>query len=453
MAYFVNQNLKKMKNFKNFFFPAAMLVSYLSCAQTWSPVGPGLGDANNDRANALVEYKGNLYAGGLFTLIQGPTSINVYLAKWNGSTWSSSGLMVNDRVNSLAVYKDTLYVAGDFTQIGIGTPVPANRLAKWDGSTLTPMPSNTAIVGPAHALGVYNGELYVAGSASGGSASNLCKWNGTTWTTLVSLDNRIQSIFTYSNALYIGGQFTTVGSLNANRIAKYDGANWTALGNGVNSGVYALAEFNGELVVGGSFTSAGSGLAASIARWNGNTWSVLGSGFSDWCLSLAAYHGRLYAGGVFTSTGLTSCNRIASWNGTYWSALGTGLNNNCFTMGVYNDSLYVSGTFTTAGGNPAKHVARWHESALDVGTSESVQQHNNFIVFPNPAHDELYIDQKDVKGALSLKLYDVAGRVVLALEHETGSPCRMNLSGIDAGVYFLEVVGKSSASKFKVIKQ
>src|SRR6476620_5157075 len=36
---------------------------------------------------------------------------------------------------------------------------------------------------------------------------------------------------------YIGGDFTIVASTFANRIAKWDGTNWSALGSGMNSNV------------------------------------------------------------------------------------------------------------------------------------------------------------------------------------------------------------------------
>lgn len=444
-----------MKNFKTLFIAAIMFAHYASFAQTWSAVGDGIGDAPNDRANALVEYKDNMYAGGMFTLIQGTVSLNVYLSKWDGSTWSSAGLMMNDRVNSMAVYKDTLYIAGDFTQLGLGITVPANHIAKWDGSTLTPVPSNTAMTGPVHALCVYNNELYAAGSESGGNASILCKWNGSVWATVITLDNRVQTMLVYNNALYVGGQFTTVGSLSASKIAKYDGTNWGALGSGMNNNVYALAEYKGNLYVGGSFSSANGN---NISRWDGNTWSAVGSGLGDWCLSLASYHGRLYAGGTFITSGTTACNYIASWDGTSWKGLGLGLGNNCFALGVYNDSLlYASGTFSMAAGAiETKHIARWHEPALvtsTVGIAKNTPPQNNFVVFPNPANDEIYISQKNRQGSYSVKVLDVLGKEIIHDQSFITPHSKIDVSNLASGIYFISISDNLAVTQFKIIKQ
>jgi hypothetical protein len=57
-----------------------------------------------------------------------------------------------------------------------------------------------------------------------------------------------------------------LGSVVANRIAKWNGTNWSALGSGIDLDFYvdhptsvnSLAVNNGELYVGGSFDTAGT---------------------------------------------------------------------------------------------------------------------------------------------------------------------------------------------------
>ena len=41
-------------------------------------------------------------------------------------------------------------------------------------------------------------------------------------------------------SLYAGGSFTTAGGVDANYIARWDGANWSPLGAGTNNQVFAL---------------------------------------------------------------------------------------------------------------------------------------------------------------------------------------------------------------------
>jgi hypothetical protein len=74
-------------------------------------------------------------------------------------------------------------------------------------------------------------------------------------------------------ALYAGGQFTTAGGLAANRIAKWDGSSWGALGSGMSGGaVLALTAFDdgtglAALHAGGSFGSAIDSSDSYLAKW------------------------------------------------------------------------------------------------------------------------------------------------------------------------------------------
>ena len=60
--------------------------------------------------------------------------------------------------------------------------------------------------------------------------------------------------------LYAGGEFTTAGGSAANRIAKWNGSAWSALGSGMGGDypyVYALAVSGSDLYAGGEFTHGG----------------------------------------------------------------------------------------------------------------------------------------------------------------------------------------------------
>jgi hypothetical protein len=98
-----------------------------------------------------------------------------------------------------------------------------------------------------------------------------------------------------------GGEFTTAGGVAANRIARWNGSSWSALGSGMNGSVTALTVLpNGDLVAGGSFTSAGGVAANRIARWSGSNWSALGSGMDSIVTALAMLPtGTLAVGGEF----------------------------------------------------------------------------------------------------------------------------------------------------------
>src|SRR6185436_1985265 len=81
--------------------------------------------------------------------------------------------------------------------------------------------------------------------------------------------------------VYVGGTFLTIDGLAANRIAKWNGTTWSALGSGVNSTVNAIAVSGTDVYVGGSFLTAGGIAVNRIAKWDGTSWSALGSGVGD----------------------------------------------------------------------------------------------------------------------------------------------------------------------------
>src|SRR5580765_7034820 len=126
--------------------------------------------------------------------------------------------------------------------------------------------------------------------------------------------------------LAVGGSFAVAGEASAANVATYDfaTATWSALGQGVNGTVRALAVLpTGELVVGGSFTTAGGASANRVAAWNGTSWTALGAGLDGDVAALAVLqNGRLVACGSFSSSGGLPMPGVAQWDGVAWSPLG-----------------------------------------------------------------------------------------------------------------------------------
>ena len=197
----------------------------------------------------------------------------------------------------------------------------------------------------------------------------------------------VNDLIVYNNALVAGGQFVNIGG----GIATWDGSNWTAFGQGVDSAgiVYCLDTINGNLYAGGDFGMMNGVPANNIAVWNGSSWSALGGGTNGIVNSIAFLGGEIYVGGQFTMAGNVPANNVAKWDGTNWSALGSGLNCNCFysfvrSLCVYNNELYAGGLFDSQGNN---NIAKWNGSswsALGSGTDSEV---NSLKVFNN----ELYV--------------------------------------------------------------
>ena len=188
-------------------------------------------------------------------------------------------------------------------------------------------------------------------------------------------------------ALYAGGDFVTASGVVVNRVARWDGSAWSALGGpsgtGTDGPVYALAVFDDgtgpALYAGGVFTTAGGVTVNGVARWDGSAWSGLsgpsGTGVSDSVYALAVFDDgtgpALYAGGWFITAGGVTVNYIARWDGSTWSALsgpsGTGVDYHVYALAVFDDgsgpALYAGGWFSTAGGVTVNYIARWDGSA------------------------------------------------------------------------------------------
>ncbi|RZK27623.1 MAG: T9SS type A sorting domain-containing protein, partial [Hymenobacter sp.] len=258
-----------------------------------------------------------------------------------------------------------------------------------------------------------NGDVYAGGyftQAGGVAAYGVAKWNGTVWSTLGigtvignTSSSGIISLAVASNGdVYAGGNFTQIGGVAANNIARWNGTSWSSLGTGVSGGtggamatVYSLAiAANGTVYAGGNFTQAGGVAVSYIAQWSGTAWSPLGAGlnasansYTSGANALAvASNGDVYAGGTFTQAGGVAAKGVAKWNGAVWSSLGTGATNGVTYVASYgtfdgvvsalkiaaNGDIYLAGSFTHAGGIGANNVAKWNGTAWSsVGTSFS----------------------------------------------------------------------------------
>lgn len=182
-------------------------------------------------------------------------------------------------------------------------------------------------------------------------------------------DNEIIDLTTYNNKLIAGGGFTTAGGVTVNKIAQWDGVNWSALGGGIkskNSMVYRTIVFNNQLYVAGYFDSVGAVLSKDIAKWDGANWIAIGADSS--VTSFAIFNGELYVAGDFKNIGGITANHIAKWNGVTWSPLGSGLRvapqAGCIRdLCIYQNQLYVTGRIDSAGGIACNNFARWNGSA------------------------------------------------------------------------------------------
>lgn len=192
------------------------------------------------------------------------------------------------------------------------------------------------------------------------SSNAITKDNINDWYIQVKLDPtddpfreaEINCFYVYRNELYASGNFQGLNYKKLNSIAKFDGVNWTQVGDiDKDVVVNSLVEYKGELYAGGNW---------GIKKWNGSKWISFGmadekKGYSKGQMlidessngtlavkALCVYKDELYAGGSSGISG-TSNASLLRWDGKSWRSTKNKLLElkDITTLAVFNDELYV----------------------------------------------------------------------------------------------------------------
>lgn len=350
--------------------------------------------------------------------------------------WMPLAIQPSTRVHEIVVFDDgtgpAIYAAGS---LGFIPSLPGSYVAKWDGTSWSSLGGGTAGIvsafvehddGSGRAL--YAGGNFI--SAGGVPALRIARWNGTAWSAVggglgTVFSASVLALATYDDgtgtALYAGGRFTPSDGAPGNRIAKWDGVSWQPLGAGLNGDVLALSVYDRgsgpELIVGGTFTLSGGIANYNVAAWNGTSWSSIapfppplglngavtsfavlddgsvgaphllaGGGFGVGWLAAgvfglnqlstngfvnslgvttagSSFGAGLLVGGGFSTVGGVPASNLASLAGVTISEFAGGTNAIVDDIVVAPwggvDAVLVSGLFTSAGGQPVAHVAPW----------------------------------------------------------------------------------------------
>jgi trimeric autotransporter adhesin len=399
---------------------ANYFIRFVPATQAWEPVGSGNGNGFNDYVRTIEVYGSDIYVGGMFTEANAgdPVSAN-RIALWNGSEWSALGSGDGNGVGTaggagtvmaIELIGSDLYAGGFFEAANLGDDVPANNIARWDGS-------EWFALGTASANGVNNGvralasignDLYVGGTFSSANAFSpsavtvnyVARWDGNNWSPLGNGVGEwsgsgtggapwVHTLAASGTDLYVGGGFTevnpgTMDQMPVNRLARWDGTAWSIVGdndgNGVSGAVQSMVFIGNDLYVGGHFTQAYPGVifpnqnvvsAMRVARWDGAQWHALesgsGNGLGAFVHALATNGSELFVGGWFSEANVGDpqpANNIVAWTGSSWTALEYGALDTIRAVVVDGDDVYIGGDFTSIGTAveplAANRVAHWN---------------------------------------------------------------------------------------------
>lgn len=251
-------------------------VANTNAIAVWDPVAGSWAAMGTGAAGGTVVYSlsvmpnGDIIAVGNFTSMGGVANTS-RIAKWNGSAWSSiSSAFVGTEIVTTAVSATgVLYVGGTFSSVG---GVAATNVTSYNGSAWVAVGAGIAAGGVFDLL-CSGTTIYAAVEASG-----VYKSTGGNFTSIGATTTEPNSLaMDAAGNLYAAGNFTLIGGISANNIAKYNGVTWSPLGTGLTGGVVArnalFFDAQGLLTVGGTFTTAGGIVVPGrSARWNGASW-------------------------------------------------------------------------------------------------------------------------------------------------------------------------------------
>ncbi len=448
------------------------------------------GNGTNGPVQTTFVFHDTLFAGGEFDAAS--TNATHKIAAWDGYQWSSLGTGVNHGigVRALTAYGGELVAGGDFDSIG---NIHASAIAAWSNGAWHSL--GEGIVGSVGCLKNYGNRLIAGGNfhigAGGDTIRSLAAWNGQNWAKLgaglaarAPYEPRVYGMDTSNGVLLVAGQFDSAGGVAAKNIALWDGANWQAMGDGLEGsdywdGVYRIAFYANQVIAGGRFTHSGDSTIGCVAAWNGTRWTDLGSGIPRTpngivVLAMTVYDDKLIVGGFLDSAGGQSVSSIASWDGATWSPLGSGITNPIEnwvdwrkegwvnSLCVYREKLHVGGLFSLTGDKVSSCFAVWtkqtptdtpDDNLILLPTSIAVSQN-----YPNPFNPSTTIEYSlDHRDHVSIDIYNSLGEFIKQVIDETKAAGRYQVvwNGTDqrgrqvaTGVYFYRVkIGDQEASK------
>lgn len=392
-----------------------LLSTIMLHAQTWNPVGNGIGQDISFR-NDVEVYNNELYVSEI--IWNGTTpGTEVKLRKWDGQSWvnlPSYTTSVFAEFGDMAIYQGDIY-------IGLvrpsGTP-PC--LVKFDGTLWSPVSVlNGVNWGAVRSLKVHNGELYIGGlfsvSISGTTYENLIKYDGVDYTGLPGLtgnQQEVSDIHFYNNDLYCK---------SGTSVYKWNG---TSFGLNAQMSVFDMRSFfisyNNEL-----YCASGESLY-KVVGGNANLITSLPYKIQD----MDVLNGELYL--VGDSVNWVLGGGLTRYDGQTFTTLTApdGLH----AGEVYNGELhYFSCSVTSYNGT---QYDRAFKMGGTIGMSENTFEEGGIKIYPNPANGLFYIENSRSEKQ-ELKLIDGTGKVVRNMSLEPFTKVEVEAGSLAPGMYFI----------------
>ncbi len=439
--------------------------------EKWNAVGNGIGEWwSNDAVKAMTEWENDLIVAGRFGNVGGDSITGV--ARWDGSAWDDLGNPFDGLpfvwVDAMKKSGNNLYVAGWFNDIaGTGSV----NIGKWDGTTWSGL--GAGVNGKIYAVEVVGNNVYAGGNTwqtfDGNTQYYFAHWDGTQWQPFANPPGGVvNAMMADGNDLYVAGTFTYLSDFTAMKaIGIWDGSTWKDVGGGVTGGSFstvinAIVKGSDGIFVGGDFTMAGDVPAKNIARWDGTQWHALGEGIDGEVFSVYANGSDVYAGGHFVTVEGDTVWGMARWDGSQWYRIGNGVHlslNYGATPTVYSflgteSALWIGGNFSHAGVNYSHSIAKYQDFSLvtALGEKNVLNTPDKFSLwqnYPNPFNPSTTISYNlPIASKVSLKIYNTAGQLIRTLQNSFQAPGKKSVTWngknnfgqqVPSGVYLYKI--------------
>jgi trimeric autotransporter adhesin len=308
--------------------------------------------------------------------------------------WHSVQGGPSGQVDALAIFHEhgrpTLFAGGNFNYAsGIFT----GPVARWDGVAWSAVGDVRFFPLHVRSMTVFDEgggpALYIGGwldPAPGFPSRGVARWDGTQWSTLGDgLYGTVKTLAVHDDgsgpALYAGGLNVWIpayGQSGPRHLARWTGHTWEPVGGGTNDRVESIISFddgNGPgLFVSGFFTSP----ASYTVRWRASQWTDLRGNWDTLVARFIVFDPgtgpALYARGS-SSVGGNFTRGLFQWNGTDWLQIGT-TNSTPASIAVWDDStgpaIYIGGSFALLNASPVPIVARWDGSTWSGAGGEAL---------------------------------------------------------------------------------
>ncbi|MEN9511750.1 MAG: hypothetical protein RLZZ370_1569 [Bacteroidota bacterium] len=377
-------HIAKLRFMRSLLLAGMLWMGYFAQAQVSTPLDQGLPGT----ASATCVHNGDLYV--LYALDTTAFQEQYGVGHWNGLYWSyypglsAPPIVTTDegryRFTSIAWFNGSLYAGGSI--VNARSAFPVNHLYRWNPQTQKWDVINGAIQTINYGIldmVVYQNELVVAGlfdQAQGQSASNITKFNGSTWSYIGTsgsdqgTNGLINDLFIHRNRLYIAGEFNKVGASITGNTAFWTGSVWGGIGNPFSDQTSQLASTGDTL-----FALGNDAGIPSIKRFTGTGWLKLDS-FTQFDRfepeGIEGMSGSLWVHGRFASSGknavlLSIAPAIQTWP----------LNTAGHIQGLsfWNKKLYLWGDLNNIG-----HICRY-EAGMGILEGYIYQELNKNCTF------------------------------------------------------------------------